>query len=43
MNIARSRSFPLRQILHYDLTRDYLLFDEVGLARHRKCEILKPR
>lgn len=33
MNIARSRGFPLHQILHYNPTRDYLLFDEVGLRQ----------
>ena len=42
IEIARSRDYPLREILQYDLTRDCPLFDEVGLARHKKHEILKP-
>ena len=42
MDIAFSSGFPLREILQYDLIRDYPLFDEVGLARHKKNEILKP-
>ena len=29
-------------MLQFDLTRDCLLFDEVGLARHKRHEILKP-
>ena len=40
--IALSRGSPLREILQYDLTRDFPLFDEAGLARHKKHEILKP-
>ena len=36
-----SRSFPLRKILQYDLTRNCLLFDEVGLERYKKHEIFK--
>ena len=42
MDIALSSGFPLREILHYDPIRDCPLFDEVGLARHKKHEILKP-
>ena len=37
-----SRGFPLRKILQYDLTRNCLLFDEVGLERYKKHEIFKP-
>ena len=29
-------------MLQFDLTRDCLLLDEVGLARHKRHEILKP-
>ena len=42
MDIAHSRGFPLCEILLCDLIRDCSLFDEVGLARHKKHEILKP-
>ena len=42
IHIACLSGSPLREILQYDLTRDCHLFDEVGLARHKKHEILKP-
>ena len=42
MDSALSRGFPLCEILHYDLTRGCPLFDEAGLAIHKKHEILKP-
>ena len=42
MDIAHSRGFPLWEFLLCDLTRDCSLFDEVGLARHKKHEILRP-
>ena len=38
MDSALSRGFPL----HYDMTRGCPLFDEIGLGRHKKYEILKP-
>ena len=38
MDSALSRGFPL----HYDMTRGCPLFDEIGLGRHKKHEILKP-
>ena len=41
MDIVRSRDFSLPKILQY-LTRYCLSFDEVGFARHKKHEILKP-
>ena len=36
IDIAHSRGSPLHEILQYDLTRDCPLFDEVGVARHKK-------
>ena len=41
MDIVRSRDFSLPKILQY-LTRYCPSFDEVGFARHKKHEILKP-
>ena len=42
MDIACLRGHAIREILQYDLIEDCPLFDEVGLARHKKHEILKP-
>ena len=42
IDIARSSGSSLREILLYDLTRYWPLFDEVGFARHKKHEILRP-
>ena len=40
-DIALSRGFPLSEIVQYDKTRGCPLFDDVGIARHKKHEILK--
>ena len=42
MDIALPSGFPLREILQHDLIRDCPLFDEAGLARHKKHETLNP-
>ena len=36
MNIARSIGFPLRKILHCDVTKVFPLFDGVRLVRYKK-------
>ena len=41
-DIALSKGFPLSEILQYDMTRGCPLFVDVGIARHKKHEILKP-
>ena len=41
MNIARSIGFPLRKILHCDVTKVFPLFDGVRLVRYKKHKILK--